>query len=173
MSSPTPTQSFLGGVGLALPVHALLLLNGSVFGVSGFVHCGVKGQKEALASLSGFVLGGVVVGLLEGCGPRHFQPGLPQTLISGFLVGFGSKVGKIYARSRKPTHLVALLSISTAVKWLYLGVNKLFNASKTFSPDLLIIRFVSHMLCGISRMSLRFVSPHDDKSFTPASGTMD
>ncbi len=92
MSSPTPVQSFLGGVGLALPVHLLMRLNGTVFGVSGFIHRAVKGNTEALSAVFGLVVGGVVVGLLESNKPPLMLVDLPRTLLSGLLVGFGTKV---------------------------------------------------------------------------------
>lgn len=92
MSSPTPLQSFLGGLGLTLPVHALMLLNGNVFGISGFFHRAVRGGKEAIVAVAGLVLGGVFVGIIEGSGPEPFTLGLSQVLLSGFLVGLGSKV---------------------------------------------------------------------------------
>lgn len=99
MSSPTPLQSFLGGLGLPLPVHALLLLNGNVFGISGFLHRGIRGEKEGLVAVSGLLLGGAFVGLLEGSGPGAFSVGLPQVLLSGLLVGLGSKVRPTLAPS--------------------------------------------------------------------------
>lgn len=93
MSSPTPVQSFLGGIGLSLPVHALLLLNGNVFGISGFLHRAVRGSPEAVVAVSGLILGGAMVGLTEGAGPRLLDLSLSQVLISGFLIGLGSKAG--------------------------------------------------------------------------------
>ncbi|RDB21290.1 hypothetical protein Hypma_011705 [Hypsizygus marmoreus] len=92
MASPTPVQSFLGGIGLSIPVHTLLLLNGNVFGISGFLHRAIRGGKEALFAVGGIVLGGAFVGLLERGGPKPFGFGLPQILASGFLVGLGSKL---------------------------------------------------------------------------------
>lgn len=92
MSSPTPLQSFLGGLGLTLPVHALMLLNGNVFGISGFLHRAVRGGKEAIVAVAGLVLGGVFVGIIEGSGPKPLSLRLSQVLLSGFLVGLGSKV---------------------------------------------------------------------------------
>ncbi|KAG6874240.1 hypothetical protein C0995_003786 [Termitomyces sp. Mi166 len=92
MSSPTPVQSFIGGVGLSLPVHALLLLNGNVFGISGFVHRAVLCGKEPAFTILGLILGGAYIGLLEGHGPSPFQHGIGRVALSGFLVGFGSKL---------------------------------------------------------------------------------
>ncbi|KAF8077849.1 hypothetical protein FPV67DRAFT_1463219 [Lyophyllum atratum] len=92
MSSPTPIQSFLGGIGLSLPVHALLLLNGNAFGISGFLHQAIRGGKEAVVAVSGLVLGGGYIGLLEGGGPQSFKMGVGRLALAGFLVGLGSKL---------------------------------------------------------------------------------
>lgn len=92
MSSPTPLQSFLGGLGLSLPVHALTLLNGNVFGISGFLHRAVRGGTEAIIAVAGLILGGAFVGIIEGGGPKPLNIGLSQVVLSGFLVGLGSKV---------------------------------------------------------------------------------
>ncbi|THH12523.1 hypothetical protein EW146_g7619 [Bondarzewia mesenterica] len=92
-AAPTPLQSFLGGIGLALPVHTLLMFNGSVFGISGFLHRAVKGNIEGAASVLGLVLGGVVLGRIEGTGPMVFDPSLSRLIASGLLVGLGTKLG--------------------------------------------------------------------------------
>ena len=55
--------SFLGGVGLALSAHALLAFNGSVFGISGFIHRGLRGAKEGAVGVLALVAGGLVIGL--------------------------------------------------------------------------------------------------------------
>ncbi|KAJ4487837.1 hypothetical protein J3R30DRAFT_3400499 [Lentinula aciculospora] len=92
MSTPTPFTSFLGGLGLALPVYSLLILNGSVFGISGFVHRAVRGNKEALIATTGLIVGGTIVGTVEGRGPESSSSSLPGLLLSGFLVGLGTKL---------------------------------------------------------------------------------
>ncbi|KAG5354019.1 hypothetical protein C0989_009715 [Termitomyces sp. Mn162] len=92
MSSPTPIQSFIGGIGLSLPVHALLLLNGDVFGISGFVHRTVLGRKEPAFAVLGLILGGAYIGLIEGHGPSPFQHSFGRVALSGLLVGLGSKL---------------------------------------------------------------------------------
>lgn len=92
MSHSTPIQSFLGGLCIPIPVHALLLLNGSVFGVSGFVHRAMRGNPEALSGAVGLILGGVFVAMLESTSLPPLLLPLPKVLLSGFLVGFGTKV---------------------------------------------------------------------------------
>lgn len=93
MSSSTPLQSFLGGLGLAVPVYSLLFLNGNVFGISGFLNQAVRGGKEAIAAVAGLVSGGMLVGVIEGGGINAFTAvSLPQVLLSGLFVGLGSKV---------------------------------------------------------------------------------
>ncbi|TFK42402.1 hypothetical protein BDQ12DRAFT_757138 [Crucibulum laeve] len=92
MSSPTPLQSFLGGLSLPVPVHALMLLNGNVFGISGYVHRATKGSFEALMGVTGLILGGMAVGKLEGAGPLRTDMPLPQVMLSGIFVGLGSKL---------------------------------------------------------------------------------
>jgi len=92
MSHSTPIQSFLGGLNIPIPVHALLLLNGSVLGVSGFLHRAMRGSPEDLSGAAGLILGGVFVATLENTSvPPPLLP-LPKVLLSGFLVGFGTKV---------------------------------------------------------------------------------
>lgn len=51
-------------------------------------------QVEGAVSVLGLVLGGAVVGLLEGAGraPRMFDAAGPTVMISGLLVGLGTKV---------------------------------------------------------------------------------
>ncbi|KIY72050.1 hypothetical protein CYLTODRAFT_450182 [Cylindrobasidium torrendii FP15055 ss-10] len=90
MSIPTPLRAFLGGFGLSLPVHALTVLNGSVLGISGFVHRAATGNKEALVGFGGLVVGGCLVGLVEDVA----VPTIPMShlLISGVLLGLGSKM---------------------------------------------------------------------------------
>lgn len=92
MSAPAPLHAFFGGVGLAIPVYDLLTLNGNVLGISGFIHRGIRGSSEALLSLSGLFLGGVAIGLLPSSPPEILDSSLPSLILSGFLVGVGTKV---------------------------------------------------------------------------------
>ncbi|KAJ7500622.1 hypothetical protein B0H11DRAFT_1800540 [Mycena galericulata] len=92
ISGSRPLQSFLGGLGLSLPVHALLILNGNIFGVSGFIHRAARGGKESLVSVVGLLLGGMLVGLKEGAGPQSFPLNFAHLIFSGFLVGVGTKM---------------------------------------------------------------------------------
>lgn len=85
-------QSLVGGFTIPLAAHSLLVLNGNTFGISGFVHRAVKGHVRDVVSLSGLILGGVVAARLEGKGPSPLSISPQQIILSGFLVGLGSKV---------------------------------------------------------------------------------
>ena len=91
-SHPKPLQASLAGVGLSLSVHSLLVLNGSVLGVSGLLHKSARGDTEAALGVLGLVLSGVVAGRLESAGPSVFSMGFPATILAGFLVGAGTRV---------------------------------------------------------------------------------
>lgn len=93
MAVSKPLESFLGGLGIPIPAHVLLLLNGNVFGVSGFMHHTIKGNKEAIAGVTGLVLGGIFIGFLERANPLSMQGNLFWAIASGILIGIGSKMG--------------------------------------------------------------------------------
>jgi hypothetical protein len=84
MSLPgsTPLQSFLGGVCVAFPVHALLSFNNNTFGISGFIHGAARGRLEDAMSVLGLVLGGAVVAVIEGgqAYSRGFFCNTPHTI---------------------------------------------------------------------------------------------
>ena len=92
MSSPTPLQSLVGGFGLSLAVHGLLVLNGVPFGVSGFIHRAFRGDVEAACAVAGLFLGGVAVGKLDGVHPQLAPISTASTLLAGLLVGLGTRV---------------------------------------------------------------------------------
>ena len=95
MSSPVPLRAFVGGVGIALASYNLLILNGSVFGISGFIHRCYHGAVEPVFSVGGLILGGVAIGALRSTVPPSILPTvnkLPIIATSGFLVGLGTKV---------------------------------------------------------------------------------
>lgn len=89
---PTPLQSFLGGIGLALPVQALLSFNSSTFGISGFIHGAARGNVEDIISVLGLISGGVVVAAIEGSKPIVPDSARLPLMLSGLLVGIGAKV---------------------------------------------------------------------------------
>jgi hypothetical protein len=88
----TPLQSFLGGVGLALPAQALLSLNSRTFGISGFIHGAARGNLEDAMSVLGLVSGGFVVAAIEGTKPTIVDSAPLPLVLSGLLVGVGAKV---------------------------------------------------------------------------------
>ncbi|KAG0699679.1 hypothetical protein DFH29DRAFT_935868 [Suillus ampliporus] len=93
-SHPKPLQALLGGIGIALSVHSLLVLNGSVLGVSGFVHRSFRGDKSAMASVVGLALGGIAVGIIGDVDTPEPQAAssLLRMVFSGLLVGIGTKL---------------------------------------------------------------------------------
>jgi uncharacterized protein len=92
LPGPTPLQSFLGGIGLALPAQALLSLNHSTFGVSGFLHGAVRGNLEDIISLLGLISGGFAIAAIDGGKPMAQNVPSLHLALSGLLVGVGSKV---------------------------------------------------------------------------------
>jgi len=148
MSRPTPLQSFLGGVGLVAPVQFLLVLNGSVFGISGFLHNTVRGGKEALASVAGFLLGGAIIGAVEGVGPKTVPTGFFQIVYSGLLVGIGTKVRAFLLLSKR---LQFHTRGSTDVLWLYLRVSKEYPRVRQTS--FLLGRPQTHALRSVSLLA--------------------
>ena len=104
MSNPVPLRALVGGVGIALASHNLLLLNGSVFGISGFIHRCCHGALEPIFSVGGLVFGGVAIGALRSTVPPSILPNvisLPVIATSGFLVGVGTKV-RLASRKMSP-----------------------------------------------------------------------
>ncbi|KAJ7709783.1 hypothetical protein B0H17DRAFT_1029238 [Mycena rosella] len=156
MATSRPLQSFLGGVGLSLPVHALLLLNGNIFGVSGFLHRAVRGSREAIASALGLVLGGMVAGWIEGAGP---QPSVslpfPYLILSGFLVGVGTKM----ANGCTSGHMIAgisrfsLRSITATATFFSTGV---ITARLLHGNSLQPVRFLDLSLDRTAKALLAF-----------------
>jgi len=92
LPGPTPLQSFIGGICLAFPVQALLSFNNNNFGISGFIHGAAGGGLEDAMSVLGLVLGGVAVAVIEGDKPSVGDSAPLPLMLSGLLVGVGSKM---------------------------------------------------------------------------------
>ncbi|KAH8833703.1 hypothetical protein DL96DRAFT_1810115 [Flagelloscypha sp. PMI_526] len=93
MSSPYPLNSFLSGISLAFSVHGLLILNGSVFGVSGWLHRLSTGDSEAFVATCALVASGALVGFIDSSPPSPMPSvNLATVVLSGVLVGFGTKL---------------------------------------------------------------------------------
>jgi uncharacterized membrane protein YedE/YeeE len=97
-SAPTPLQSFLGGTLLALSMHTLSHLNGSVLGCSGLVHRSIKANlgspawREAVAGVTGLISAGALSAYLGREAPALVRLPIARNILSGLLVGLGSRL---------------------------------------------------------------------------------
>ena len=92
LSGPTPLQSFLGGIGLALPVQARLSFNHSTLGISGFIRGAGRGNIEDILSVLGMISSGFVIAAIEGGKPIVQNLPTPHMAFAGLLVGVGTAV---------------------------------------------------------------------------------
>lgn len=92
MAAPAPLNSFFGGLSMSIPVHVLALLNGSVFGIAGFVHRASRGSTEAMTAVAGLVCGGIIIGSTESERSESSGSSISNLVASGFLAGLGTKV---------------------------------------------------------------------------------
>jgi hypothetical protein len=104
----TPLRSFLGGVCAAFPVHALLYFNNNTFGISSFIHGAAHGRLE---DVLGLVLGGVAIAVIEKDKPTVGDSAPLSLVLSGLLVGAGSKVGQLAVTFHAGTHVIHLLTM--------------------------------------------------------------
>ncbi len=114
-------KSLVGGMLIGAGAAALLLLNGKIGGISGIFDNTVRGlfgeSGWRLAFLIGLMLPAVILGL----GPIEFSQGLPILGLSGFLVGFGTRLGSGCTSGHgvcglanlSPRSLIATLSFMT------------------------------------------------------------
>lgn len=162
---PTPLQSFLGGVGLALPVHALLSLNGRTLGISGFIQGAARGNLEDVLSTLGMIAGGFAVGIIEGIKPTIQDSPTFPLILSGLLVGAGAKVRLKLSQFVIISHPSCPERIDG--QWLHFRVLTvpfcILVAIFTYPP---ISRFSHrHMICGLSYFSIRSVESNLNSHF--------
>jgi hypothetical protein len=145
MTAPLPLNSLLGGFTLTVPVHSLLLLNGNVFGISGFMHRAARGASEALTAVAGLILTGAVVGRIEGTGPESSGLSISQLAVAGFLVGLGTKVSAADS-------VISISDFSALPRCpTVVPRGKLIRASEKIPRSSL----PRHMVCGLARLSKR------------------
>ncbi|KAG2078150.1 DUF395-domain-containing protein [Suillus decipiens] len=134
---PKPLEGLLGGVSIALSVHSLLVLNGSVLGISGFVHRSLRGDKAAMASVVGLVLGGIAVGIIGNVDtPQpHTASSLLRMVFSGFLVGIGTRL----ANGCTSGHMICGLSRFSP---------RSLVATATFFSSAVVTNFFTHDTLG-------------------------
>jgi len=86
-------KSLWGGMLIGAGAAVLLLLNGKIAGISGIAENAVRGLFGEHGWRIAFLLGLVIPAALCGLGPIEFAQGLPLLAVSGFLVGFGTRLG--------------------------------------------------------------------------------
>jgi uncharacterized membrane protein YedE/YeeE len=86
-------RSLWGGMLIGAGAAALLLLNGKIAGISGIAENAVRGLFGKNGWRLAFLLGLVIPAAVFGLGPIEFAQGLTVLAASGFLVGFGTRLG--------------------------------------------------------------------------------
>lgn len=93
MTTLTALQALGGGLLIGAGAAALLLLNGKIAGVSGILANVVETRGGEQGWRIGFLLGLVIPALVLGIGRAQLPASIPLVLISGLLVGFGTRLG--------------------------------------------------------------------------------
>jgi uncharacterized membrane protein YedE/YeeE len=86
-------KSLCGGMLIGAGAAVLLLLNGKIAGISGIAENAVRGLFGEHGWRISFLLGLVIPAAVFGLGPIEFAQALPLLAASGFLVGFGTRLG--------------------------------------------------------------------------------
>jgi len=97
LTSFTPVSALVGGALIATSASLLFLLNGEVAGISGIVGRLVRpngdGTSWRALFVAGLLSGGVVLMIAHREAFGGSMVSLPLTLLAGFLVGFGTRLG--------------------------------------------------------------------------------
>jgi len=93
MTTLTAFQALGGGLLIGAGAAVLLLLNGRIAGVSGILANVVETRGGEQGWRIGFLLGLVIPALFLGIGRAQLPASIPLVLISGLLVGFGTRLG--------------------------------------------------------------------------------
>jgi uncharacterized membrane protein YedE/YeeE len=122
-------KALWGGMLIGGGAAVLLLLNGKIAGISGIAENAVRGLFGEQGWRIAFLLGLIIPAAVFGLGPIEFAQGLPLLAVSGFLVGFGTRLGSGCTSGHgvcglanfSPRSLVATLSfMSVAAATVYL-----------------------------------------------------
>jgi len=95
MDSFTPLSALAGGALIGLAAVVLMALNGRIAGISGILG-GLVGPDRAwrIAFLAGLLGGPLAVQFLSGWSPDiEIAASLPEIILAGLLVGFGTRLG--------------------------------------------------------------------------------
>ena len=130
----TPTQGFVGGIGIALACSLLLFSTGKILGISGILHRSLRpsptsslnSRRGDIVSVVGLLLGGLCIGALQ----------LRYPEIGGYYGDKAEPLGGTWTYKELAT--VALAGFSIGIG------SKLQNGCTS-----------GHMVCGVSRFSRR------------------
>ncbi len=86
-------RAVAGGMLIGAGAAVLLLLNGKIAGISGIFGNAVRGVFGARGWRAAFLLGLVLPAAVFGLGRIEFALSVPGLALSGFLVGFGTRLG--------------------------------------------------------------------------------
>ena len=93
MTTLTALQALGGGLLIGAGAAALLLFNGKVAGVSGILANVVETRGGEQGWRIGFLLGLVLPAVVLGIGGAQLPASIPLILVSGLLVGVGTRLG--------------------------------------------------------------------------------
>jgi uncharacterized membrane protein YedE/YeeE len=121
----TPWTSLAGGIFLGLAAAFFILLNGRVLGISGILGGLVKPQPGdagwRIAFLAGLVLAPALWRLFGPLPPARVDASLPVLVISGLLVGWGTRYGSGCTSGHGVCGLARLSPRSLAATLAFMG----------------------------------------------------
>ncbi|USD63793.1 MULTISPECIES: YeeE/YedE family protein [Vibrio] len=121
-----PWGSLLGGMLLGVSATLLLLFNGKIAGISGIVGRIYKAKTGdtswRVLFVLGMVLGGVLSAKWLGIAPAEMVVSTPLVIVSGLLVGIGTKLGNGCTSGHGICGMGRLSKRSIAATMTFMGV---------------------------------------------------
>ena len=127
MQNFTPVSGLIGGLLIGLAAALLLLLNGRISGISGIVG-GLLAPKSPDAGWRVVFILGLLLGTFgytlatTGALPVNIQASMPVLVISGLLVGFGTRFGSGCTSGHGLCGIARLSKRSVVASGVFFGV---------------------------------------------------